>query len=119
MRGANTVVVSGNVGEILHSFTKTSKKAACSFMVASQQSQMSVTWARINVYGINAEKCKERLFKGDYILVEGELMNRRVEQKDSLLEVRGLKITFLTKRDKIQSDDYGTDEKENIEREDV
>ena len=76
MKGHNQVWLSGYVGgKILFSNTK-SGEPAFSFGISSEDSGDNVTWVRVNAYGPIAVNCKERVSRGSYCQVLGELMNR-------------------------------------------
>lgn len=101
MRGVNKVIISGNVSGN-NVFNKTGAGVeACSFKLASDRRspQGNVTaWVKINAYGEGLVRiCKERLEKGVYVIVEGELMNREGTLGE-LIEVRAKEIVFVTRR---------------------
>lgn len=96
MRGHNEVWISGNVGgKIVVSKTRDDREA-CSFQLASENSKSRTTWVRINVYDGLAENCKNRLRKGIYCTVLGELMNRE-GQYGELTEIRARDVIFFEK----------------------
>ena len=98
MRGINRIVISGNVGNMIK-FRDTSKGVpSCTFQLASDRharGDILTTWVKINVYGRElVRSCRNRLSKGVYVIVEGELMNRdRADQKE-LVEVRAREVIF-------------------------
>lgn len=98
MRGINHVVVSGNIGDRIVFRETGSGTAACSFSVASDRhtADGSVTaWVKVNVYGAGlVNLCRQRLGKGGYAIIEGELMNRD-GQLGELTEVRAKEIVFI------------------------
>lgn len=99
MRGINKVLISGNVSGAT-AFNKTgSGTDACSFKIASDrrgsQGGSVTAWIKVNAYGEPLVAiCKERLMKGIYVIVEGELMNRDGERGE-LTEVRAKEIVFI------------------------
>lgn len=99
MRGLNRVVLSGNVtGHISYASTDNGTEV-CTFVLASERhsSGGSVTaYVKVNVYidGL-VQVCRNRLEKGGYLLVEGELMNR-TSPAGKVVEVRALELIFLT-----------------------
>lgn len=100
MYGVNNVTISGNIGDVAHAKTG-NNTPACTFLIACDQvGQSDPVWVRINTYGSNALQCKDRLVKGSYVIVAGELMNRHFQgEKDRVgLEIRGLKIIFVDRR---------------------
>lgn len=61
---------------------------ACSFRIAVNQHHKPTLFIRINVYGGNASMCKKFLVKkGDFVVVDGELMNRQ-GRDEVLTEIR-------------------------------
>ena len=96
MRGVNTVILSGNVGQMTFASTRSGSEAL-TFTVASDRygnGKQVTVWVKINVYleGL-VRVCKTRLVKGAYVIVEGELMNRD-GQHGELTEVRAREIIF-------------------------
>lgn len=99
MRGHNAVWLSGNVGaKIVKSHTK-DNRTACSFSVASEGDKHRTTWVRVNVYDGLAEYCQDRLHKGVYCAVVGELMNRD-GQYGELTEIRARDVIFFSQYDR-------------------
>jgi|WetSurMetagenome_2_1015567.scaffolds.fasta_scaffold08238_5 single-stranded DNA-binding protein len=99
MRGINKSILSGNVSGDINFSELPGGDPALSFSLASDRRSGdggSVTvWVRVNVYiQPLIHICRERLHKGGYVLVEGELMNRDgVHGK--LTEVRAREIIFM------------------------
>jgi len=87
-KGTNVWHGSGNVAsDVFYGKTK-SGDDACNFKVAIEQAHKPLLYVRINVYAGHVEVCRKRqLTKGDYVVIDGELMNRR-GQNDTLIEVR-------------------------------
>ena len=84
MRGINKVLVAGNVGRnISFDTTDTTKEAACSFRVFSDRGRgdnLVTAWVRVNVYGEGlVGLVRDRIERGSYVLIDGELMNRRTK----------------------------------------
>lgn len=106
-RGTNTWHGSGDVAtDVLFSATGKGEKAAA-FKVAIEQAHKATVFVRINVYGGNVEVLRERgVKKGDFVVVDGELMNRR-GQADTLTEVRCLNIVIP----RIAGESHGDKEK--------
>ena len=99
MRGLNKVIVSGNVTGKIDYATTDNGSEVCTFVVASERhgSGGTVTaYIKVNVYveGL-AKVCRNRLAKGSYVLVEGELMNRSTPS-GKLTEVRAWEVIFLS-----------------------
>lgn len=98
MNGINDYACSGNIAsDILFSETK-SGDAACSFKLAVEQIYKPTVFIRINVYGVNVGVVKGRnARRGDYIVVSGELMCRKGQSENTLIEVRCKDIVILSK----------------------
>ena len=96
MKGTNGWHGSGNLSTRVSYGRTGAGDEACNFKVAVEKAHAPVVFVRINVYGGNVEVCKIRdLERGDYVVIEGELMNRkRVIGSESvtLVEVRCNKI---------------------------
>lgn len=98
MRGINRVVVSGNsTGKTDYSRTEGGTEV-CSFILASDRPSKGKTvtaYIKVNVYleGL-VSACRDKLSKGCYLLVEGELMNRSTPA-GKVTEVRAREIVFL------------------------
>ena len=97
MRGLNHWNGAGNVTNTI-TFAKTGKGAdVCTFTMACDRYMADGTvtvWVKVNVYmGALVQRCRERLARGTYVVIEGELMNRdgRIGE---LLEVRAREIIF-------------------------
>jgi len=94
MKGINVVTVSGNVGTMYASKTGTGV-TAYSMLIAVDSKKGTPVWVRVNVFGGLARKCNDKIEKGDYVLVSGELMERKVSTDDiTLLEIRAKEIVF-------------------------
>lgn len=93
-RGLNVWIGSGNIASDL-SYGKThGGDDACNFRLAVEQAYKQVLYVRVNIYGRNVFACeRNKLMKGDYVSIEGELMNRK-GQEDTLTEVRCKDIVF-------------------------
>jgi single-stranded DNA-binding protein len=96
MKGINSVVISGNVGDRITIGRTGRGDPACSFSVASDAAPVpTATWVRVSVYGPElVEVCRAHLTKGVYVLVEGELMNR-AGKFGELTEVRARRVVFV------------------------
>ncbi len=94
MKGLNFVVVSGNVGTISQGKTGQGV-SAYSVLIAVESTKNTTVWVRVNVYSDLAKKCINKIDKGDYIIVEGELMERRRSVDDTvLIEIRAREVIF-------------------------
>lgn len=100
MRGINRVVVSGNLTGRTE-YTRTDGGTdVCSFVLASDRPSKGKTvtaYVKVNVYldGL-VTACRDKLAKGCYLVVEGELMNRSTPT-GKVTEVRAREIVFLPK----------------------
>lgn len=110
-RGTNSWNGSGNVaGELLFSQTTGKGEKAASFKIACEQAHKTTVFVRINVYGGNVDVLRERgVKKGDFVIITGELMNRR-GQSDMLTEVRCSQIVIPRLG---KEEDYGQAAEEN------
>lgn len=96
MRGVNSVILSGNVGQV--NFASLNSGAdVLTFTIASDRfggGDKITVWVKVNVYVDNLVRiCKSKLIKGSYVIVEGELMNRE-GQHGELTEVRAREVIF-------------------------
>ncbi len=98
-RGINRVILSGNVVGDRAEFSPTGNGTqAFSFKVASDrpagEERTLTAFVRVNVYADSLVRtCKDRIKKGAYVIVEGELMNRD-GQHGELTEVRAKDLIF-------------------------
>jgi single-stranded DNA-binding protein len=99
MRGLNKVIVSGNVTGKIDYATTDNGSEVCTFVLASDRhgsGGVVTAYIKINVYVDGLVKlCRNRLDKGSYVLVEGELMNRSTPS-GKLTEVRAWEVIFLS-----------------------
>ena len=98
MRGLNRVVLSGEVQDRIR-FGQTPKGIEClSFWLTCDRSHVvhnTVLNVKVNAYGEEfVDVCRDKLEEGIYVLVEGELMERRF-RGTLLTEVRANEIIFL------------------------
>ena len=95
MRAFNRVLVSGEVrGRPL--FGTTSKGASCcSFLLyCNREHRGTFVFVKVNVYEEGfVEVCRERLYPGGYVFIDGELMNRQVGE-ENLTEIRAFELLF-------------------------
>lgn len=99
MRGINRVIFSGNVTGKIDFSTTDRGQHVCTFVVASDRASSGGTltaYAKVNIYieGLVAA-CREKLEKGCYVLVEGELMNRN-SPAGRMTEIRAWELMFLS-----------------------
>lgn len=99
MRGLNKVVLSGNVTGTIN-YAKTDHGTdVCTFVLASDRyasGSVVTAYIKVNVYidGL-VGLCRNRLEKGCYLLVEGELMNRN-SPIGKVVEVRAHELIFIS-----------------------
>lgn len=101
-RGLNCWTDAGNVSGPIKYGQTGSGENACSFLLAIDRFDQATTWIRVNVYGGLVKVCEQRLQKGVYVAVEGELMNRQCQSTETveggskvLTEVRAKDIVFV------------------------
>ena len=96
MKGTNVWHGSGNIASDVH-FGRTGKgDEACNFRLVVEQAHKPLLYIRINVYGGNVDVCRMRnLGRGDYVVIDGELMNRK-GQDEYLTEIRCREIVIAS-----------------------
>jgi len=94
MKGHNLVILSGNVSGHIVAGTTNDNEHAFSFSVSAEDGGRFGALVRVNVYGGLALKCKDRVSKGLYVSIIGELMNRRGKFGE-LTEVRAKDVLFF------------------------
>lgn len=96
MQAFNKVIISGDVTGRTQ-FGKTRDGVpACSFWIQSDRQDLGPNaFVKVNAYGDSlVTLCREELKKGLHVIVDGELMNRRLQNQDPLVEVRALTLAF-------------------------
>ncbi len=92
------MIVSGNVSGDIRFGRLPDESPVMSFSMASDrktESGVITAWIKVNVYiGPLVDICQQRLTRGSYVLVDGELMNRE-GQHGKLTEVRAQEIIFI------------------------
>jgi single-stranded DNA-binding protein len=85
-------------------------KGCCTFTIASDRhsrDHVITAFVKVNVYGHGLVlSCRNKLAKGGYVFVEGELMNRDGRHGE-LTEVRAQKVIF-TKPTEEEDDQNGS-----------
>jgi single-stranded DNA-binding protein len=86
----NITVLSGNISDVIYSRTATKGDDVCSFTIFIDKDREHTTLVRVNIFGPLTLACKDReMQKGDFVIVEGELMNRVLKTtQERALEVR-------------------------------
>jgi single-stranded DNA-binding protein len=97
IRGVNRVVVSGRTfGRPYFNETSNNSSAASFFITSERHTHDAVVRVRIkiNAYGDGLVRLLQvKLVSGVYVLVDGELMNRK-GQHEELIEVRATQVIF-------------------------
>ena len=94
MLGLNMNVLSGNVGSVKISKTSTDV-TAFSMLVAIDIKNGETLWIRVNVYGSLGKKCADNIDKGDFVVVVGELMERKKSDNQvTFIEIRAKEVIF-------------------------
>jgi len=78
----NVCYITGNVSEIHFSITEKRQDEAASFTIFIDRDTEHTTLVRVNCYGSLVSRLREfRVTEGDYLLVQAELMNRFLKNK--------------------------------------
>jgi len=108
----NQIVISGRVVSTLFGETS-SEIPACSFVVKVNSSSGQSVFVRVNVYNKFAERCVTNVKKGLYVIVAGELMQRKINDKDIVvIEIRAKNIIFVNE-DLVKIKDEAKEEVKN------
>jgi len=96
-RGTNSWNGSGSlVSDPIYNQTRSGGEA-CSFKIAINQLHKPTLYIRINVYGGNVSVCQKfSIGKGDFVVVDGELMSR-YGQNEVLTEIRCRELVIQSK----------------------
>lgn len=96
-RGINKVFLSGLVAGRISFDSTENGSGAVSFELETTRPATNrttvVALVKVNAYGSLVEVCRHHLEVGSYVVLEGELMNRRGKY-GSILEVRARDILF-------------------------
>lgn len=104
MRGINDVSYSGNVGHVASTTTHMKGDPICTFMVCSEKETNFATWAKCTAYGKLAEYCSDKISKGDYVIVSGELFNKKSRNSPHPeLEIKVTKKIVIINRETFNS----------------
>lgn len=90
MQEVNKTMLSGNVGKIDYSKTIKLQDDVASFTLCVDRDSEHTTLVRVNAYGTLVTRLKDFAVQpGDFLFVEGELMNRYLQSlKTKTLEVK-------------------------------
>ena len=106
----NQVEISGNVAKVGISTTSSGAKAAY-FDVAIDSGpgydpafmMTNTVWIRVNCYNKVAEIVEKNLEKGDYVIVFGRLMSRKLKTGDCVVvEVKAKRVEIIKKQHRIK-----------------
>lgn len=99
-RGTNAWHGSGNVASDVAYGETRAGDTACNFRLVIEQPHKPLSYFRVNAYGRNASDCQnKKLAKGDYVVIDGELMNRQGKE-ELLTEIRCTEIVIHPRGDK-------------------
>ncbi len=113
----NSVVVAGNLTKDPVFRETTNGTPVVNFHIAvnrrykdsSNQWQEDVCYVGVVAWNKLADSCKDRLFKGSAVLVDGELQSRTFKTDDgknrTIVEIKAKRIQFLNKFNKQNEDD--------------
>jgi single-stranded DNA-binding protein len=102
MRGVNVVCLGGNVSTQVQYGTTSEGYPCCGFSIIVERDRVEsrepvTTVVRVNVFvAALVQVCRLHVRKGVYVVVQGELMNRRVDGTN-LLEVRAREVIVMTR----------------------
>jgi single-strand DNA-binding protein len=108
MPNVNRVFIAGHLGQDPDLRYTQSQNAVCNLSIAttekyknpSGEQQESTYWARVVVWGKQAENCSKYLTKGSAVLVEGKLTERQWEDKEGnkryVTEIVASNVQFLS-----------------------
>lgn len=101
----NSVQISGNVGNVTYTETNVKNDPIVTFMLCSEKEENFTTWVKISAYGKQALYCKDKISKGCYVIVDGELSNRKSRNSEHLeLEVKATKKIIIFPNSNKRSD---------------
>ncbi len=119
----NYVMIAGNLTKDPVFRTTTNGTPVVNFTIASNRKfkdsmnnwQEDVCFVGIVAWNKLAESCRDRLKKGNAVLVDGELQSRmwKVEEGSnrSIVEIKARRIQFLNKR--VRINEHGAEEEDN------
>lgn len=118
----NYVIVAGNLTKDPVFRQTTNNTPVVNFSIASNrkykdslnQWQEDVCYVGIVAWNKLAESCRDRLKKGNAVLVDGELQSRTWKTEDghtrSIVEIKARRIQFLNKRGKLNENSMEDDD---------
>lgn len=118
-----TVTIIGHLGRDPEIRYMPDGSAVCNFSVATSEKsrdQEYTTWWRVNVWGKQAESCKQYLSKGRAVCVQGRVGMRSYTDNGGVerqsLEVNAQQVVFLGGRDNDGESSRPKDELEGAQR---
>ncbi len=117
----NSVVVAGNLTKDPIFRETTNGTPVVNFHIAvnrrykdsSNQWQEDVCYVGVVAWNKLADSCRDRIFKGSAVLVDGELQSRTFKTDDgknrTIVEIKAKRVQFLNKLSKQNGDDYSSD----------
>lgn len=101
MQELNSSFLSGNISDVIYATTEKKADPAASFtLFVDNSGDDNTTLVRVNVFGSLVLLCKDRGLKGgDYVIVEGALMNRLIRSNGfRATEIKAKDIKILNQR---------------------
>ena len=126
----NSVIIAGNLTKDPIFRQTTNGTPVVNFSVASNRRfrdkndewKEDVCYVGIVAWNRLAESCRDKLKKGNAVLVDGELQSRTFKTEDgtnrTIVEVKARRIQFLNKRMSTHDSDSDTKETDNTEKTD-
>lgn len=91
MRGINVVFVTGNVGDVYKN--ESDKDVNYAFWLAIQNKDGFLVWVMVKAFGGLVTVCENRLKKGVYVVVNGELTTS-IKDGIKQLEIKAKELIF-------------------------
>lgn len=104
--GFNKIILTGHVGSINTYETTHKKDTVLTFMLCVEEEENDTVWIKVNAYKKIADKLKKYLNKGDFVLVEGKIINRKIRSSELVtLELKAThKVNILQKKQNRKDD---------------
>ena len=101
-KGQNVVVLTGDVGNVVHTSTYVKNDPVITFMLCVEEKENYPVWIKVSAYGNQAQYLKKlSLDKGDNLSFLGKLVNKTSSRGDREfveIEVKLLDQVILRKR---------------------
>lgn len=126
----NSVVVAGNLTKDPIFRETTNGTPVVNFHIAvnrrykdsSNQWQEDVCYVGVVAWNKLADSCRDRIFKGSAVLVDGELQSRTFKTDDAknrtIVEIKAKRVQFLNKLSKQNGDDDDNDSSDSSKNDD-